>query len=177
VTGKPPVVDGRLDDACWQDVQPIGPLRQMAPLIDAEATEATEVRLLRDASCLYIGVRCRDREPDQIVATQMGRDADLDFDDRIEIVVDTFHDRRNAFYFRLGPAGSKGDALVARDGQSFNLAWDGIWEGHTAIDADGWTAEVAIPFQTLAFDPRNDTWGFNVARTIKRRLETDRCRV
>jgi hypothetical protein len=89
-------------------------------------------------------------------------------------VVDTFHDRRNAFYFRVGPAGSKGDALVARDGQSFNLAWDGIWEGHTAIDADGWTAELAIPFQTLAFDPRNDTWGFNLARTIKRRLETDR---
>jgi hypothetical protein len=173
-TQQPPVIDGKLDDPCWQLAESIGPLTQTEPLVNAPATEETEVKLLYDDENLYIGVRCFDKEPSKIVATQMKRDAELDPDDRVEIVIDTFHDKRNAFYFQMSPAGSKGDALVARDGQSYNKSWDGIWVGKAAIDDQGWTCELAIPFQTLSFDRANDTWGFNIDRVIKRKLETDR---
>jgi hypothetical protein len=170
----PPIIDGKLDDPCWGLASPIGALTQMDPLVAKPATEDTEVRLLYDSENLYIGVRCFDKEPAKIVATQMKRDADLETDDRIEIVIDTFHDKRNAFYFEMSPVGSIGDALVSRNGQGFNKSWDGIWTGRATIDEKGWACEIAIPFQTLGFDPKNETWGFNIHRVIKRRLETDR---
>lgn len=169
-----PVVDGVLDESCWSTAPTIGALVQMEPRVAAPATEATDVRLLVDDRHLYIGVRCFDREPERIVATQRSRDAELDPDDRLEIIVDTFRDRRNAFYFQMSAAGSKGDALISRNGGGFNKPWDGIWEGRSSIDALGWSAEIAIPLATLAFDPESDAWGFNINRVIKRKLENVR---
>ncbi len=167
-------LDGRLDEAIWRSAPVIGPLRQMRPRIDAEPSEATEVRIVHDGKTLWFGIRCFDREPHAIVATLRQRDADLDPDDRIEILLDTFQDRRNAYFFQIGAAGSIGDALVARDGAGFKKAWDGIFEGAARIDELGWSAEIAIPFATVAFDPSKEAWGFNLNRCIKRREEFSR---
>ncbi len=170
----PPRIDGRLDEECWQAAPQIGALTQVEPHEGAPPSERTEVRLLFDEAHLYIGVRCFDREPSRIIATQMARDAVLDYDDRLEIVIDSFRDRRNAYFFQINPAGDKGDALISNNGQDFNKPWDGIWEGAATIDAEGWSAELAIPFQTLAFDRSSESWGFNLNRWIKRRNEVDR---
>ncbi|MEY2806498.1 MAG: hypothetical protein RIR65_915 [Planctomycetota bacterium] len=166
-----PVVDGRLDDPCWEGVEPIGELVQMTPRLFAEPSERTEVRIVHDGRVLYLGVRCFDSEPSKIVATQMQRDAELSPDDRLEMWFDTFRDRRNAYYFQVSAAGSLGDALLSRGGNGFNKPWDGIWEARTAIDELGWAAEIAIPFDTLGFDPSADAWGFNINRVIQRKLE------
>jgi hypothetical protein len=147
---------------------------QVDPHQGAAPSEATEVRILYDADQLYIGVHCFDREPGNIIGTQMGRDADLGPDDRVELVIDTFHDQRNAFYFKMNPVGAKVDGLISNNGQDVNLPWNGIWEGKASIDDQGWSVELAIPFKTLSFRPGLDTWGFNLNRIIKRRLETDR---
>src|SRR5262249_26884207 len=111
-TGTAPVIDGRLDDEVWRQATPIGDLVQIEPVAGTPPTEKTEVRILYDDDHLYLGIRCFDDEPSGIIGTQMGRDADLDTDDRVEIVIDTFHDRRNAFFFQMNPVGSKGDALI-----------------------------------------------------------------
>lgn len=169
--GEPPTVDGRLDEACWLAARPIGPLRQMVPGIDVDPSEVTEIRLVHDGRSLYFGIRCFDRDPGAIVATLRQRDADLDPDDRIEILLDTFRDRRNAYFFQIGAAGSIGDALVSRNGGAFKKAWDGIFDGAAVIDDLGWSAEIEIPFATVAFDPDDPTWGFNINRCIKRREE------
>jgi len=168
---KGPEVDGRLDEEFWRTAAPIGPLRQMTPGIDADPSEETEIRLVHDGRSLYFGIRCFDRDPGAIVATLRQRDADLDPDDRIEILLDTFRDRRNAYFFQIGAAGSIGDALIARNGGAFKKAWDGIFDGAARIDALGWSAEIEIPFATVAFDPDDPTWGFNINRCIKRREE------
>jgi len=166
-----PRVDGRLDESFWRDVTPIASLRQMIPRIDAEPSERTEIRLVHDGRALYFGIRCFDREPEKIVATLRQRDADLDPDDRIEIVLDTFKDRRNAYFFQIGAAGSIGDALISKNGGGFKKAWDGIFDGAAVIDELGWSAEIEIPFATVAFDTEQPVWGFNINRCIKRREE------
>lgn len=173
-TDTPPVIDGRLDDPVWLETEPIGDLTQVVPLEGAEPTERTEVRIRYDSDRLYIGVRCFDRRPDLIVATQMERDAQLDPDDRVEIVIDTFLDRRNAYFFQMSPVGSKGDALITDNGRDFNKPWDGIWEGRATIDDGGWSMEMALPFKTINFRPGLDSWGFNINRYIKRREELNR---
>lgn len=168
---RAPALDGRLDEEFWRAAVPIGPLRQMIPRVDADPSEDTEIRLVHDGRALYFGIRCFDRDPGAIVATLRQRDADLDPDDRIEILLDTFRDRRNAYFFQIGAAGSIGDALVSKNGGGFKKAWDGIFDGAARIDELGWSAEIEIPFATVAFDPDDPTWGFNVNRCIKRREE------
>ena len=63
---------------------------------------------------LYIGVMCYDSEPDRIIGTDMARDANLRFDDRISIVLDTHRDQRNAFFFATNPAGALVDGPRVR---------------------------------------------------------------
>jgi hypothetical protein len=92
-------VDGFLTDADWQSSPTIGELLQREPREGAPPSETTEVRLIFDDVNLYIGVICHDSNPNAIIATQMSRDADLSVDDRIELLLDTFLDRRHAFYF------------------------------------------------------------------------------
>ena len=90
------------------------------------STERTEIKLLYDRDNLYVGVICEDLQPHLVIGTQMARDADLDADDRIELLFDTFHDRRNAFYFATNPAGALVDGLIIENGE-LNQQWDGIW--------------------------------------------------
>jgi len=173
-TEDAPRIDGRLDDEVWRSAEPIGPLTQVDPAEGVPASEATEVRILYDADHLYVGLRCFDSDPAGILRSRRARDAVLDPDDRVELYFDTFHDRRNFFFFQIGPGGSKGDALVTNNGQDFNKPWDGIWEGKAAVDELGWSAELALPFKTLSFRPGNDTWGFNLQRFIRRKNEVAR---
>jgi hypothetical protein len=166
-----PVIDGVLDEPLWEACPPIDDLRQTVPVAGADPSEHTEVLIAYDETDLYVGLRCFDSEPSGIRATQMTRDANLDPDDRVELLFDPFNDRRNGFWFQIGPAGSKGDALISKNGAGFNKQWDTIWYGRATVTDSGWFAEIRIPFASINFDPKSDTWGFNVRRHIRRRSE------
>ena len=167
----PPVIDGRLGDEAWSGVPGISPLIQVEPVAGAAASEETEVRICYDAEGIYFSIRCFDREPELIRATQMQRDADLGPDDRVELILDPILDRRNGFWFQIGAAGSQGDALISRNGSKFSKEWDGIWYASARVTSEGWQAELAIPTRTLNFDPNGEAWGFNIRRHIRRRTE------
>jgi len=172
VTG-PIIVDGTLNEPVWASAPTIGDLIQRQPEPGRPPTERTEVRLLRDEDNLYIGVVAYDSEPGRVIGTQMARDAALGADDRIEILLDTFGDQRSAFYFATNPAGALVDGLAFTNGQ-LNTEWDAIWRVRTTRTDSGWVAEFAIPFKSLSFPAGRDVWGFNVARTIYRKLEDNR---
>jgi hypothetical protein len=170
---SPITVDGLLDEPDWAQAELIGEIVQREPNPGEQATELTEVKLLYDREQLYIGVMCHDAEPARIIGTQMGRDADLSADDRIELLLDTFRDRRNAFYFATNPAGALVDGLIIENG-SVNREWDAIWTVRVRRSEKGWSAEFAIPFKSLGFKRGQARWGFNFSRTIKRKFEEDR---
>ncbi|MCH7571662.1 MAG: carbohydrate binding family 9 domain-containing protein [Planctomycetes bacterium] len=169
-TEQPPVIDGKLDDEVWKTATVIDNLRQVEPVENSEPSEKTIVRILYDRDFLYVAFMCYDREPDKIIATQMRREGQLFRDDRVAIVVDTFLDRRNAYFFEMNPVGGRTDALVENN-NNLRFDWDGIWYGRASITEEGWIAEMAIPFKTLNFDPDIDTWGFNISRGIRRKNE------
>jgi hypothetical protein len=145
------VLDGVLDEPVWRRAPLLSGFKQAEPVEGAEPTEQTEVRIVYDERTLFIGVLCRDRDPATIRATVMERDASLRPDDSIALLLDTFHDRRNAFYFAVSAAGGMVDALIAKNGAEFNQEWDGIWDARARITAEGWVAEIEIPFATLSF--------------------------
>ena len=125
-----------------------------------------------DANNLYIAFRCYG-DPDLITAKELARDVSLGYDDRVQVILDTYNDKRNAYWFQVGPRGSIGDAIVSENGAAFNKAWDGLWTGKASIHEQGWDVEMAIPFKTLGFKKDNTTWGLKLIRNYMRNEETD----
>lgn len=167
-------LDGVLDEPSWVLARALSGLVQREPRQGDRPTEETEVRVLFDADNLYLGVFCRDRTPAAIVATQLARDADLEVDDYVLIVLDPFFDQRNGFFFQVNPAGARADGQISNNAEHTSLDWDGIWDVRCRVTKEGWVAEIAIPFKTLRFKPDQTVWGLNVERQVKRRQEKDR---
>ncbi len=174
--------DGHLDEPFWERIEPATGFTQREPNPGEAASERTEVRFAYDDRNLYIGVTAFDSDPDAVLAKEMQRDGEGSFssfgglsgayrdDDSVAIVLDTFVDGRNAFYFETNPNGARADALVENE-RNANFEWDGVWNVTGRRTAEGWSAEFVIPFSTLRFDPANDTWGVNIRRLIRRKNE------
>ncbi len=163
-------LDGRLDEVEWSEADSITDLRQRDPVNGAPASERTVVRILGTPDALVIGVRAYDSSPSEIRATQLRRDADLDVDDHVSLLIDSFRDNRGAFLFQTNPNGARYDAQLDGSGGG-NSNWNGIWDVKVTRDSLGWTAEFRIPFGTLRYHAGETTFGFNVARVIRRRNE------
>ena len=179
---EPVHLDARLEEPFWQRADVATGFVQREPDPGQPATERTEIRVAYDRANLYIAVKAFDSEPEAILAKEMRRDGEgggggfgagsgaFRNDDSVAVVIDTFGDRRNAFYFETNPTGARGDALVENEGRP-NFQWDGVWRAAGRRAEDGWVAEIAIPFKTLRFDPELDTWGINFRRLIRRKSE------
>jgi hypothetical protein len=172
-TSQPPVIDGKIDDGCWQDVPVLTNFTQVLPVEGAVPTEQTEVRFIYNADYLFIAVRCFDSEPDKIIAKQMQHDDWLGSDDMVKIAFDTFFRQHDGYFFAVNPLGARTEGLIENFTEE-NSLWDTVWQTRSRIDEQGWTAEIAIPFKSLSFDPKNDMWGFNIERVIRRKQETVR---
>lgn len=172
LVAEAPVIDGVLDDAIWSESPVYDAFTQVEPVQGAAPSQRTEMRILTDGETLYIGLRAWDDEPDRIVVNRMGRDELFFYDDHFLITLDPFLNRRSGYFFLVNPAGGRRDGTFERDVSEPN--WDGIWYADARIDAEGWTAELAIPFRTLALRPGADEWGLNVSRRVRRSNEESR---
>ena len=171
-TPTPPNIDGRLDDPAWDQAPTIADFFQREPVEGASPTEQTQVRILFDDDYLYFALRCFDSEADRLVANQMRRDAELDENDNIQIILDPYNDRRGGFYFSTNPLGARQDLLLTDEGRTYNQSWDSVWQSRTRIDSLGWSAEVAIPFDQVRYsDSDQAVWGINIGRAIRRKNE------
>ena len=112
-----------------------------------------------------------------------GATADRLFDeDNFQVILDTFKDSRNGYMFLTTPLGAKLEQQVFDEGEgggrgttsNVNRNWEGVWDSAARITADGWTAEMVIPTNTLRFKPGDEqTWGINFLRHIRRKNELD----
>jgi hypothetical protein len=168
------VVDGRLDDAAWAAAKPITELIQAVPDEGKPPTQKTEIRILYDASAIYIGARMFDSLGAKGVRSALARrDQVMNGDnnltsDHIAFVFDTFRDKNSRSWFELNPDGVKGDH------QNGDPSYDPVWEGATKIDSLGWTAEFRIPLSQLRFSRAPEqVWGMQIWRTNDRLNEQD----
>jgi hypothetical protein len=161
----PPTIDGKLNDTCWEKAAKVKDFINLER--GAAPTDQTEAYMAYDAENLYAAFRCFDSKVENIRANQTRRDDDFKFDDRVDIYLDTYHDRRNAYHFALNPKGTQLDEKYG------DLGWDGQWKAATSIKEDGWIAEMAIPFSIMRFsDKPLQTWGINLVRIQRWRDET-----
>jgi hypothetical protein len=165
-------LDGKVDEEFWLALPASGDFRMTVPIEGGEPTQKTEIRIAFDNENLYISAILYDTDPSGIKAFQMKRDAGLRTDDRFMWIFDTFNSKRRGYFFEINPRALRGDGLLtAGQGSNVNKDWDGIWKAWTDIGDFGWSAEIKIPFRSINFDPKNDSWGINFQRTIRRNSE------
>lgn len=161
-----PKLDGSLDDPVWLTAKPITDFRQREPNEGQPATERTEVRILYTQREVFFGIACFESDPSHLMATELRRDVNQGFDDHFTIVIDSRHDRRNAYAFQINPLGTQRDGLIIEEsggGEDYDAAWDGVWISVARRTELGWTATVAIPFSTLNItSSANPIWGLQL---------------
>ena len=197
-----PRIDGKLDDAVWQRATRLAEFVQVRPLDGAPATEDTEVWVAYDSGNIYFAMHAHYTDPRIVRANRVDRDQ-TGTDDTISVYFDTFLDQQRAYVFSVNGYGVQRDSLMGSGGgrggggrrggggsggrfrggfRSFggfggvpsgDSSWDALFDSAGILVADGWTAEMAIPFKSLRY-PSSDShrWGFQVARSIGGKDET-----
>lgn len=168
---EPPVIDGVLDEAVWSRAAVVTDLHQLEPIEYEAPSQPTEIRLFYDENALYVAARLWDSEAEQITAQVLRQGEGLASEDRFAVILDPYLDRRSGYRFQVNANGVRWEALY-QDTSNLESNWDGIWQGAATRDGEGWTAEMAIPFKTLSFNPNTRDWGINFERTIQRNGET-----
>ena len=180
-TATPPTIDGRLDDAVWQDAMRITEFVQEQPLDGAPASEETEVFLAYDNANIYLAFHAKYQDPGILRANRVDRDRAGFSDDSFSVYFDTFLDQQRAYVFSVNAYGVQGDSIVGgtggsgfggggggggsgrggrstRSGRSTiprgDRSWDALYSSGGQPVEDGFTAEMAIPFKSLRYPTR-----------------------
>jgi hypothetical protein len=127
----------------------------------------TTITATTDGSTIRIRFDCIDPDPSRIAVHTMLHDDAMSGDDTVSIVLDTFSDRRTAYFFSVNAAGARAEGLISDRG-GIALDWDGVWDADARRTPMGWIAEMAIPVATLRFPPGATSFGFNAERRVPR---------
>jgi len=161
LTAAPPKIDGLIDDACWQGLQPASGFFQHDPVNGAPASEETFVWAAYDGNNLYFAFLMKDSQPGKIWAELTPRN-EYENNDSIQLIIDAYHDKRTSITFAVNPRGVQKNSVET------------IWRSEAVMRPDGWSAEMAIPFKSLRFSERQlEVWGINFERYVHRLNETD----
>ncbi|MBZ5498143.1 MAG: carbohydrate binding family 9 domain-containing protein [Acidobacteriia bacterium] len=177
-----PSIDGRLDEPAWTQAARLAGFSQYQPVDGRPAEEQTEVLVFYTPSALYFAIIAHDSDPGSIRATVADRD-NLGNEDTVTIFLDTFNDRRRAFFFGVNPLGAQEDGVQTEGAFNAGSAWGGgnfqggtldkspdyKWDSAGMITEQGYIVEIRIPFKSLRY-PGNgpQRWGINIQRKVQR---------
>ena len=149
---------------------------QRNPHDGESVSEPTDAYLGYDQKNLYVVFVCFD-DPKQVRARLSTRE-DVYDDDQVEVMLDTFHDRRRAYAFQTTPLGVQWDAIwteASREEETsahFDTSFDTVWDSRGKVTDHGFVVWMAIPFKSLRFPAtKQQEWGIILYRGITRKTE------
>src|SRR3989442_1373918 len=175
-------IDGVLDEPVWRRAARLTGFSQYRPVDGRPAEDSTEVLVWYAPDAIYFGILAFERHGNAVRATLADRD-NIDADDHVAILLDTYLDHRRATMFAVNPLGvqedgvwSDGVAAGAAGGPSaggrfdatIDLNPDYVYESRGRVTAQGYEVEVRIPFKSLRYqsaDPQD--WGIQVVRSVQ----------
>ncbi|MEZ4585626.1 MAG: DUF5916 domain-containing protein [Gemmatimonadales bacterium] len=182
------VVDGVLDEPVWSRAARLTGFSQYQPVDGRPAEEPTEVLVWYAPDAIYFGIRARELHGNVVRATEANRD-NIGSEDQIQILLDTYNDRRLAFLFGVNPLGvqqdgTRSDNFGGGAGGRFqggggvgainplegnvDLNPDFIFDSKGRLVEGGYEVEIRIPFKSLRYqEGREQTWGINVLRRVQ----------
>ena len=169
-------VDGVLDEPAWRQAARLDGFKQYRPVDSRPAEDSTVVLVWYSPTAIYFGILAYDREPGLVHATVSGRD-NIASDDEVTIYLDTFNDRRRAYFFGSNPLGVQDDGVRSEGGFSASSFTSGTVDRNPDFQyqtkgqrtAFGYVIEMRIPFKSLRYGGGDEqTWGINVDRLTQR---------
>ncbi len=177
-------IDGKLDEPQWQQAARLTGFSQFAPSDGVPAADSTEVLVWYSPTAIYLGVRAYESHGE--VHPNLADRDHIDAEDRIEFLLSTFNDGRQAFVFQVNPLGVQADGTLVESGAANNtaglgstgntstgralpdLSADFVWQSKGRVTPYGYEVEVRIPFKSIRYQAAaTQDWGFNVTRHVK----------
>lgn len=174
------VIDGRLDEPEWSQAAVLRGFSQYLPNDNRPADDSTTVLVWYSSTAVYFGIRAY-QDSASVRAALADRDK-ITGDDYVQLLLDTFHDRRQALVFGVNPLGIQADGTIvdaprqvattlsaaSTGAYTLDLTPDYVYESRGHVTAWGYEVEVRIPFKTLRFQARDpQDWGINVMRVVQ----------
>jgi hypothetical protein len=163
---EPITLDGELNEEVWKNAESASEFYQYFPTDSVQAVQQSEIKMLYDATTLYVGITVYTAGNDYVVPS-LQRDFRAGGSDNITLMFDTFNDGTNAFLFGTNPYGVRREALVANGGTTlsgFTTSWDVKWRGETKMYDNYYVSEWAIPLTSFKFKQGETKWRFNSYR-------------
>jgi hypothetical protein len=179
-------MDGTLDEAQWKQAALLTGFSQFAPRDGVPAEDSTEVLVWYSATAIHFGVRAY--EPHEAVRSALGDRDKIFSDDRIELLLGTFHDGRQAVVLGVNPLGVQMDGTLVENNQARgggsggstnsrefpDLSPDFVFQSKGRLTPYGYEIEIRVPFKSLKYQNADDqTWGFNVVRVVQHSARED----
>jgi photosystem II stability/assembly factor-like uncharacterized protein len=155
-----PFLDGKLDDACWQNAKPLVLKNASGSTVEEYPTE---VKLAYDKDFLYVAIRCKHPADRYIAPAKVRqRDADVRPFDHVDLLLDLDRDYHTCFHLQVDQRG-----CVCEDCWG-DLSWNPRWFVALQSNKEGWQVEAAIPMLELTGDvvTIGKTWACNVTRIL-----------
>ena len=163
----PITIDGSGIEPQWQKASWQSDFWMWRPTDSLAAQKQTRFKIIRDENYLYLLVEL-ETNGTNFTTPNLKRDFSTFGADYLTLLFDTFSDATNAFSFTTNPLGLKSDGLISGGNQDYrnsrNFAWDTKWNVETKIEETRYTAEFKIPFSSLFYDNKNNSWRFNIYR-------------
>src|SRR5919198_114104 len=174
-------LDGVLDESVWHQAALLNGFTQYRPVDSRPAADSTEVRVFYAPDAIYFGIRAFEVHGDVVRGTLADRD-NIDEDDKVQILLETFNDRRRALLFAVNPLGAQEDGVRseglagAAGGQNAGFRFDGVvdlnpdyvFQSQGRVTRDGYDVEVRIPFKSLRYQSSaTQNWGIQFVRTTQ----------
>ncbi|MCP4229782.1 MAG: hypothetical protein GY771_06500, partial [bacterium] len=105
-------IDGTLDEDAWNKALVMKLNYEVRPGENIESPVKTDVLLIYGKNSLYVAFRAYDPNPSTIRARIRERD-NIDGDDWVGIVLDTFNDERRTYNFYSNPFGVQADEIAS----------------------------------------------------------------
>ncbi len=158
-----PDIDGHLDDAVWQLVNPSSGFMQKEPVYNVQSKFKTDIRIVYDDRAIYVAADMYDPFPDSIKKEIATRDNDEANADYFFIGFDTWNKRQDAYAFGVSAAGVQIDYRVLDE------TYDAVWGSAVKLTPHGWSVEFRIPYSALRFPATPiQEWGMQVVRKVRR---------
>jgi len=149
-TEQLPVIDGILNDTCWQNApQAVGFTDERT---EKPAKNQSIGWLVYTDEAIYVGLYLYDEMPDKIVARQVKDQTRISGEDWVSFSLDPFHTHQFADrnFFIVNPLGTKYAHLAT--GRAEKSEWIGLWKTAAKVVEDGWVVEMEIPWQMLDYE-------------------------
>ncbi len=157
---EPPKLDGDLSDACWRQAPFVSDFYFTSD--GTKAAESTMAWLCYDQTNIYMAFRCKDSQPDKIVAQQTKRGGSISSDDWVGFDLDCFGTYSQIVWFDVSAGGVQLESL--QSGDVSKVEWRGDWSATAKRLSDGYAVEIAIPFSILQYDAGRTSMGIAFIR-------------